>query len=406
MFGIEPKATSSEILFHLIEPFIFELEDPDAAHAALAAIVATLENLRDTDDAQILYPRGDELEVAYSTKFDNIGFSVPVSDSISGLAFSRVASVVIDDVRGQSSFGSLYKSFLGDKIRSEIAVPVKLHKSIVAIINVESPVPGAFDDSFRRTMEDFAARASIPLLLISLRKTAIEEIELRSANDVLNTLAADAGNMVHTLRNTISPIDLLLTQIVEECSPHVEQNRILRRNLQGIAEAVEEASELIERVHLRTIESDLLDVNKEIRLFVSQMKVSSRVRTELNLCDDLPLVRCSSFNVILDNLIQNAVLAMPGGGTIAITTRNISYENVSQGYAEIVVQDTGHGMDEETRKKAFGRGFSTRDGRSDGLGSGLGLWWVKLVISKAKGTIELRSKVGDGTRARMRFPYA
>lgn len=96
------------------------------------------------------------------------------------------------------------------------------------------------------------------------------------------------------------------------------------------------------------------------------------------------------------NLIQNALDAMKGGGTLGVTVRR------DRSSAIVEVHDTGHGMSDEVRERAFEPFFSTKGPN----GSGLGLAEVYGVIKRHNGRVEIESEVGRGTTVRLVFPVA
>ncbi|HYD51226.1 MAG TPA: ATP-binding protein [Gemmatimonadaceae bacterium] len=94
------------------------------------------------------------------------------------------------------------------------------------------------------------------------------------------------------------------------------------------------------------------------------------------------------------NLVQNALDAMPEGGTLAIVTRT------SEDEAIIEVSDSGVGMPREVRERAFDPFFTTKGAR----GSGLGLAEVYGIVRRHRGHAEIESDAGRGTTMRLRFP--
>jgi signal transduction histidine kinase len=88
------------------------------------------------------------------------------------------------------------------------------------------------------------------------------------------------------------------------------------------------------------------------------------------------------------NLFNNAIDAMPGGGTLSLSTEQVGDR------VRVAVGDTGIGMDEETRRHIFTPFFSTRAANSDG--TGLGLSVSRQIVEGHGGTVEVESTPGNG----------
>jgi PAS domain S-box-containing protein len=108
---------------------------------------------------------------------------------------------------------------------------------------------------------------------------------------------------------------------------------------------------------------------------------------------------------VLDNLIVNAVQAMPKGGTITITARNM---DPKPGEAQplltgkcvvITVKDQGHGIDPGIIEKIFDPYFTTKD-----KGSGLGLATTYSIVKSHNGRIDVSSTSGSGTVFTIHLP--
>ncbi len=103
------------------------------------------------------------------------------------------------------------------------------------------------------------------------------------------------------------------------------------------------------------------------------------------------------------NLFINALYAMPQGGTIKLVTRNVVLDraeaislNLSPGkFVKVSVSDSGFGMSKETVSRIFDPFFTTKE---VGDGQGLGLSSVYGIMKKHRGTIEVFSREGMGTR--------
>src|SRR5215468_6842815 len=120
--------------------------------------------------------------------------------------------------------------------------------------------------------------------------------------------------------------------------------------------------------------------------------LGDRIAVEISIAPDLRAVlgRSSELEQVIMNLVLNARDAMPDGGTVMITARNAP----DTGEVQLVVADTGHGMDEATRARAFEPFFTTKD---VGEGTGLGLATVYAVVARAHGRIDVASEPGKGT---------
>jgi two-component system, cell cycle sensor histidine kinase and response regulator CckA len=102
---------------------------------------------------------------------------------------------------------------------------------------------------------------------------------------------------------------------------------------------------------------------------------------------------------VILNLVANARDAMPDGGRIEITTRNVAA--MDRAWVTVKVADTGIGMDDETREKIFEPFFTTK---KIGKGTGLGLATVYGVMQQNAGWIDVRSAPGAGTTFILYFP--
>ena len=110
------------------------------------------------------------------------------------------------------------------------------------------------------------------------------------------------------------------------------------------------------------------------------------VTTELQ--EALPELSLYSFDIVVQNLIKNAIDAMPNGGHLTVSTRLVVYSDAPAGYVQ---------LSSVTRERAFPRTFcrtsstSTSRPRQKGKGLGLGLWWVRTFITRSNGEITVET---------------
>jgi CheY-like chemotaxis protein len=140
--------------------------------------------------------------------------------------------------------------------------------------------------------------------------------------------------------------------------------------------------------------------------------VGSAIVVEMRLRHGEWTVLCdpNQLESVLLNLAINARDAMPEGGTLTVSVRDVplsatdiaSQDGVQSGeYVEIAVADTGVGMDEATRLRAFEPFFTTKP---IGQGTGLGLSQLYGFAKQSGGAVWLDSAPGQGTTVRLYLP--
>ena len=120
-----------------------------------------------------------------------------------------------------------------------------------------------------------------------------------------------------------------------------------------------------------------------------------QVRIVKRFDEDLPAVMDGGLQHAIVNLIKNGFDAMPRGGTLTITTR------VADGDVEVLVEDTGSGIQDDIQPRIFEPFFTTKPIHQ---GSGLGLIIAKEVVERSGGRVEFTSQSGIGTTFRIAVP--
>ena len=128
---------------------------------------------------------------------------------------------------------------------------------------------------------------------------------------------------------------------------------------------------------------------------VARVPEEASVRRELDLDESLPLVEVDQDQVgqVLLNLVDNAVEAMPEGGTLVIRTQ-VTAEGVVAS-----VTDTGTGIPPENLEKVFQPLFTTKT-----RGIGLGLAVSRRLAEANGGTLRATSRMGEGSTFSVAFP--
>ncbi len=156
-------------------------------------------------------------------------------------------------------------------------------------------------------------------------------------------------------------------------------------------------------------EVDLHQIVDEVVAMLGR-SIDRRIRIERRLEADPALVLGdpNQLHHALLNLAINARDAMPAGGTLTFTSRNVKlaanllgFTNAAGRYIEIAVRDTGCGMDAEVRKHLFEPFFTTKE---PGKGTGLGLAAAYGVLRNHGGVIAVESEPGVGSTFALCLP--
>ena len=251
-----------------------------------------------------------------------------------------------------------------------------------------------------RTAEASARPHFLPGLHIAFFRDVTErrrlETELMTAQK-LDSLGRLAGGVAHDFNNLLTGITGYASLLLERANGDGE----LRRDLTEIKRAADRAAELTKqllafgrRQVLKPRPLDLNAVLADLGLLLRRL-LGELVELELRPGDELGTVRADPGQIeqVIVNLAVNARHAMPEGGTLTIATRNAG-DNV-----ELVVADTGVGMDEATLAQAFEPFFTTRE-----QGVGLGLASVHGIVHQSGGEVAVESAPGRGTTFVVRLP--
>ncbi len=138
-----------------------------------------------------------------------------------------------------------------------------------------------------------------------------------------------------------------------------------------------------------------VDVNDFLTRIITEYMISSTIelKFEYSKNEITSLIDPNQLTQVLDNLISNAVHAMGGEGILTIQTES-DEKNIF-----LVIKDNGIGISEDDQKNIFKPLFTTKP---DGVGLGLSI--VKDIIENHSGSIEVNSKLGDGTEFILTLP--
>ena len=140
---------------------------------------------------------------------------------------------------------------------------------------------------------------------------------------------------------------------------------------------------------------DVLDLLKHVLSLTSQQLSQRQIQVTTDLPDSLPAIYAVSSQIqqIFFNLILNSFDAMPAGGDLKISARELN-----QG-VEMTFQDNGPGIPQDRRNNIFEPFFSTKEG-----GTGLGLTVSYNIVTAHGGTLDLTNQKDSGACFRLFLP--
>ena len=309
--------------------------------------------------------------------------------------------------------------------RASGSFPLRQQGKVVAVLNIYASEEGAFGPEEVFLLEEVAEGVSFALdfQYQEERRRAAEadlmrrEAELRQAVASLKQhqeerLALEgqlhhlqrmegigrlAGGVAHDMNNVLSAIMSMAAVLQFQGDETGKVAGIILDATQRGRDLVRGLMEFA-RKEVRAVDS--LDLNelvtKEAELFAQT--TLGRIALRLELAPDLPRMRGApgALSTALMNLCVNAVDAMPDGGTLTLRTRAWDTRTLA-----LEVQDTGQGMAPEVLSRALDPYFTTKP---VGKGTGLGLSMVYGTVQAHGGRMELLSRPGQGTCARLLLP--
>jgi signal transduction histidine kinase len=205
-----------------------------------------------------------------------------------------------------------------------------------------------------------------------------------------------AAGVSHEIRNPLAAlflhVDLLeeeLQEPTQESAPQVTQALAeIRMNLARLEDLVQDYLTLVRTSQLERTPQDLGAALHAWAVEWQQLATNQGVLLRLEELEDLGLVtlHASTLRRAILNLVQNALDAMPQGGTLTLTGQRTAT------HVRLQVQDTGCGIPTEQLTKIFEPLYTTKPG-----GSGLGLYIVQEIVAAHGGTLAVESVLGCGT---------
>jgi signal transduction histidine kinase len=235
------------------------------------------------------------------------------------------------------------------------------------------------------------------------------EMSARTTQRLL-VFAEMTEGVIHDFRNILTVVDSGL-KLAERNYDAPEQVRAcIAGAREGIVRGLALTSQLLTFAKQRELDARVCDANallRDLELFL-RYAAGSAIRVVTQLSPDIPncLIDPSQFAAAMLNLVLNARDAMPGGGTVHISTvrwqETTSSSQSTKNYVRIRVRDDGFGMSREVIERISEPFFTTKGEK----GTGLGIPQVCAFMRHLGGHACIASNPGRGTTIDLFFPAA
>lgn len=271
-----------------------------------------------------------------------------------------------------------------------VVVPLVAEKKLTGLVFL-----GAKKDNSKYSSED------LELLSVMGHQAAVAILHLRSRdklleNEKLASFHRTASFVVHDLKNAVSMLSLMLQNAPKKMSDPGFQ----KESIKTISQAVNRMQKIIEKLktplskeQFRVYEINLKKVfDKALQKSGIQNKTNIDLQIDLN---DSIKVKADAdvLGMVFENLLINAVEAMPEGGTITVD------DYFSSNRVFVSVSDTGIGMNESFIKNNLFHPFQTTKAK----GLGIGLYQCREMFRKTGGDIMVKSEPGKGSTFKLIF---
>ncbi len=229
-------------------------------------------------------------------------------------------------------------------------------------------------------------------VVLKERKKLLKQVVKGVIHDLSEALTPvlGAGDLVCAHPAKLNDHDWVLQQ-VETMHEGVKRARACLKNLAGVFHQAQEEAQPVDLGHAVKRGLSLADARRKDEGLANG--VSIKVETDLAMTAAVVGEETDVEDAVAA-LVLNAIEAMPGGGTITVST------TVQGPFAVLEVRDSGAGMSDEVRERCLEPFYSTKKR----VGAGMGLTMVASTVYRHGGSVDIRSEAGHGTRILVTLP--
>ena len=281
---------------------------------------------------------------------------------------------------------------------SLLCAPLVFGSQNLGTLSVYTEAPHVFSNEEVRTLSALAELSAVAIEKARLYERTVDVEEQLRRNEQLSALGLLAAEVAHEIRNPLTVMKMLYHSMeldFAEGDPRAEDARVLGEKMNHLDRIVDNIVKFARNAEPQMRPVDLPDLLDDLALLTRHKLQHQQIHLVREDAPDLPPVKgdATQLSQAFLNLILNAAEAMQQGGTLQIATK------VTEQGVTVAFTDSGSGMTEEQRERAFTGMLSTTKEK----GGGLGLAIVAKVAEAHGGRVEVQSEPGEGTRIQFRL---
>jgi signal transduction histidine kinase/transcriptional regulator with GAF, ATPase, and Fis domain len=255
----------------------------------------------------------------------------------------------------------------------------------------------------KNVLDILAQYASLAIQNAEHQAAVRQAQERHTMTEAFAAIGDIASNLLHQLNNKIGTIPVRIEGIQDKSSETLRGDSYLNSNLNEIQRSATDAIQVVREnlFLLRPINFSEVAPKDTVRSALETYPLPSKVRIFHQNLGNLPKVLAcpQRLPLVFVNLFDNAVRVMQGQGEIFIS--GIGLEDK----VEIRVKDSGPGIPPDLHDQIFEFNYSTQSQEHSG-NLGFGLWWVKTLMARFGGSIQVESDGHSGTTFILVLPIA
>jgi signal transduction histidine kinase len=316
--------------------------------------------------------------------------AVPADQSIAGWIFTHGEPLLVEDAKSDPRFFREMDVLTRFNTRSILGVPLIAKDKTLGVIEVVNKQKTTFQEIDVKLLQSLAAQAAI----------AIENSLLFQQNDIV-------AEMVHELRTPLTALTAAAHLMQRPELEDDQRNKLYRTISSEVKRLNEMATDFLdlsrlesgrirfvrEPIHLEGLIRECLEIirpqaeNENLTLETEIDPIFFPVNGDRNRLKQLVL-----------NLLTNAIKYNRSGGLVRVSLHHKGHELL------LAIEDNGRGIPPSSLPYIFDRFYRVPDQEAGIIGTGLGLTISKRIAESHQGTIEVESKLGEGSKFILRLP--